>query len=331
MKLGVRANRNSLDKGGDDYLRFLQQIGVDCIDIELGLVAGYHETGCFTREALYALVARFAKAGMRIERANAINSYHQDALIGGPNAAQQRDHLCTMAELLAEVDVPVFGVQCFQAASAGSGGGTGRSWPEGRGGYRYYHFDLADEEAAQGDPRFTVTADQLWENLLLTYRQVIPVAESANINVAMHGNDPPLYELYGNPQILCRFADFDRLFNEVPSAHNTMTFCVGTRYESGENIFDGIRHFGGQGKIVHVHFRNVRGTLPETRSYSEVFLDEGDMHMQEVVEALHAVHYQGAIDFDHVMQLTGDTANGHMYTAYSVGYVRALLQGLESA
>ena len=328
MKLGVRANRNSLENGGDDYLRFLQQIGVDCIDIELGLVAGYHETGCFTREALHELVARFAAVGLRIERANAINSQHQDALIGGPNAAQQRDHLCTMAELLGEVDVPVFGIQCFQAASAGSGNGAGRSWPEGRGGYRYYHFDLESEEAAQSAPRFTVTADQLWENLLLTYKQVIPVAERANINVAMHGNDPPLYELYGNPQILCRFADFDRLFGTVPSARNTMTFCVGTRYESGEDIFDGIRHFGGQGKIVHVHFRNVRGSLPADGNYSEVFLDEGDMHMQRVVEALHGVHYQGAIDFDHVMQLTGDTANGHLYTAYSVGYVRALLQGL---
>lgn len=335
MKLGVRANRNTLDNGGDDYLRFLQQIGVDCIDIELGLVAGYHETGSFTREALHAVVERFAAYDLRIERANAINSQHLDALVGGPNAAEQRDHLCTMAELLGEIDVPVFGVQCFQAANAATGSGTGRSHPEGRGGYRYYHFDLAAEEAAQkaaqAAPRFTVTTDQLWENLLLTYKQVIPVAENANINVAMHGNDPPLYEVYSNPQILCRFTDFDHLFSEVPSARNTMTFCVGTRYESGEDIFDGIRHFGGQGKIVHVHFRNVRGTLPANGSYSEVFLDEGDMHMQEVVEALYAVHYQGAIDFDHVMHLTGDTANGRQYTAYSVGYVRALLQGLVHA
>ena len=46
------------------------------------------------------------------------------------------------------------------------------------------------------------------------------------------------------------------------------------------------------------------------------------------VEALHAVHYLGAIDFDHVMQLTGDSANGRQYIAYSVGYVRALLNGL---
>ena len=329
MRIGVRANRQTLASGGDDYLRFLRQIGVDCIDIELGMAPGYDETGCFTREALHALVQRFAAFGLRIERANALNSKHLDALIGGPDAARQRDSLCAMAEMLGEVDVPVFGVQCFQSASAGSGGATGRSWPEGRGGYRYYHFDLAAEQAAQAAPQFTVTTEQLWENLLLTYKQIIPLAERADINVAMHGNDPPLYELYGNPQILCRFDDFDRLFSEVPSPKNTMTFCVGTRYESGEDIFAGIHRFGGRGKIVHVHFRNVRGTLPANGAYSEVFLDEGDMHMQSVVEALHDVHYQGAIDFDHVMQLAGDTDNGRQYTAYSVGYVRALLQGLE--
>ncbi len=331
MRIGVRASRQTLEQEGEDHLRFLKQIGVDYIDVELGMVAGYDEAGCFTREALHELVQRFAGAGLRIERANARNSQHLDALIGGPNAAQQRDNLCAMAELLAEADVPVFGVQCFQADNARGNGAGGRTWPQGRGGYQYYRFDLCAAEAAQTEPRFNVTADQLWENLILTYRQVVPAAERAGIAVAMHGNDPPLPRMYGNPQILCRFADFDRLFSEVPSAHNTMTFCVGTRYESGEDVLAGIRHFGGQGKIVHVHFRNVRGTLPANGAYEEVFLDEGDMRMQDVVAALHGVNYQGVIDFDHVMKLTGDTAYGRQYIAYSVGYVRALLQGLASA
>ena len=88
------------------------------------------------------------------------------------------------------------------------------------------------------------------------------MVEGSKTRIAMHGNDPPLYQYLGSPQILCRFADFDRLFAEVPSKHNGITFCVGTRYESGEDVFAGIRHFGSQGKLFHVHFRNVRGTLP---------------------------------------------------------------------
>src|SRR5207249_10465304 len=113
-----------------------------------------------------------------------------------------------------------------------------------------------------------------------------------------------------NPQSLCSFADFDRLFGDVPSPHNGMTFCIGTRYESGEDLFEGIRHFGAQGKILHVHFRNVRGNLPRTRGYSEAFVDDGDMDMRQVARALHEVGYEGVIDYDHAMHISGDTPHG---------------------
>ena len=119
-------------------------------------------------------------------------------------------------------------------------------------------------------------------------------------------NDPPLYDYLGNPQILCRFADFDRLFREVPSKHTGITFCVGTRYESGEDIFAGIRHFGGQGKLFHFHFRNVRGTLPVNKGYAEVMMDDGDMDMAKVLRTLHEVGYDGVIDYDHSMGILGD-------------------------
>jgi mannonate dehydratase len=168
----------------------------------------------------------------------------------------------------------------------------------------------------------------LWKGLINIYRQVVPVVEGSKTVIAMHGNDPPLYDYLGSPQILCRYADFDRLFEEVPSKHNAMTFCVGTRYESGEDVFEGIRRFGEQGKLVHVHFRNVRGTLPRDGGYAEVFLDEGDLNMAGVLRALKNVNYDGVIDYDHVMRITGDGPLPKQYIAYAVGYMRALLQTL---
>ena len=146
----------------------------------------------------------------------------------------------------------------------------------------------------------------------------------------MHGNDPPLYRYLGSPQILCRFADFDRLFAEIPSRHNGMTFCVGTRYESGEDVFDGIRRFGTQGRLLHVHFRNVRGTLPRSRGYEEVFVDDGDLAMAKVVRALDAVGYDGVIDYDHPISVAGDGPLPKQYIAFAVGYMRGLIQSLGS-
>jgi mannonate dehydratase len=173
-----------------------------------------------------------------------------------------------------------------------------------------------------------VTADQLWKGLLNIYRQVIPVIDGSKTRVAMHGNDPPLYDFLGSPQILCRFADFDRLFAEVPSKNNGITFCVGTRYESGENVFEGIQHFGKQGKLFHVHFRNVRGTLPKNNGYAEVMVDDGDLNMAQVLRALDAVGYDGVIDYDHPMSITGDRPLPKQYIAFAVGYMRGLLDSL---
>jgi mannonate dehydratase len=90
----------------------------------------------------------------------------------------------------------------------------------------------------------------------------MPVAESAGVLMAQHGADPPITPLRGTPQILSNFADFERLFKEVPSPNNGMTFCVGTRYESGEDVFEGIRRFGDQGKIFHVIFATCVAAFP---------------------------------------------------------------------
>jgi mannonate dehydratase len=72
------------------------------------------------------------------------------------------------------------------------------------------------------------------------------------------------------------------------------------------DIFEQIREFGAMGKIFHIHFRNVRGTIPSTGGYEEVALNDGDMVMLDVLRALHAVEYAGAINPDHLPHLTGD-------------------------
>jgi mannonate dehydratase len=107
-----------------------------------------------------------------------------------------------------------------------------------------------------------------------------------------------------------------------------MTFCVGTRYESGEDVFEGIRRFGKQGKLCHVHFRNVRGTLPARRGYTEVFVDDGDLDMARVLRALDDVGYDGVIDYDHPVGIVGDEPLPKQYVAFAVGYMKGLIHGL---
>lgn len=328
MRIGARIHPDWLHSENDHDLRFLKQVGVDYVDITLDMVKGYRETGCFERADLCELVERLDAVGLKIERANSLFPQYKDAHLGRPEGERQIENLCKIAEMLGEVSVPVFGIQCFLSAHFVKGR-TGWSNQQGRGGYGFYAFDQNEVESATYEPTVRVTAEELWANLINIYKQVVPVAEQSGVKVAMHGNDPPLPQFCGNPQILCRFADFDRLFAEVPSPNNGMTFCVGTRYESGEDIFEGIKHFGEQGKIFHVHFRNVRGTLPKNRGYAEVFVDDGDIDMRRVVQTLHEVGYDGVIDFDHAMRISGDTPHARQYIAFAVGYMKGLLASLE--
>jgi mannonate dehydratase len=328
IRIGTRISPPWLRSENDNDLRFLKQIGVDYVDIELIMVKGYQETGSITKAALDELIARFDAVGLRIERANALGPYILNAHLGRPDGQKEIDNLKRIGELLAEAEIPVYGIQACQASQHIESSRAGWSRKNGRGGYDYPSFDRASSESPAPKPKYRVTADQLWKGLVNIYRQVVPVVEGSKTRIAMHGNDPPLYEYLGSPQILCRFADFDRLFSEVPSKHNGITFCVGTRYESGEDVLEGIRHFGRQGKLLHVHFRNVRGTLPVNRGYSEVFVDDGDLKMADVVRTLDEVGYDGVIDYDHAIGVTGDDPLHKQYIAFAVGYMKGLVQSL---
>jgi mannonate dehydratase len=328
IRIGTRIHAAWLQSPGDNDLRFLKQIGVDFVDIELILVEGYAETGRFSRDALRRFLDRLAAVELRVERANSLGPYYLNAHLGRPGAQAEIDNLCRVAELVAREEIPVFGIQACQAAQHVKDSRVG--WTrkqDGRGGYQYLAFD--QERSRTGSPpEYSVTADQLWKGLLSIYRQVMPVVEGSKTRIAMHGNDPPLPTYLGNPQILCTFADFDRLFTEVPSKHNGITFCVGTRYESGQDVFAGIRHFGRQGKLFHVHFRNVRGTLPAARGYAEMMVDDGDLDMAHVLRTLAEVGYDGVIDYDHPVGITGDAPLPKQYIAFAVGYMRGLLDSL---
>ena len=327
MRIGTRINEQWLSSPNDDDLRYLSQLGVCYVDIELTILPGYAQTGRLDPAELGGFVDRLAAHGLRIERANTRWAYYREALLGLPDGQRQIEALCDLPPALAQVGVPLMGIQPLATSGLVPNGRVGCSQRYRRGGYQYPAYDLATAQAATYEPEASVSTDQLWDGLLDIYRQVIPVAEQAKVRVAIHGNDPPLYEMCGNPQIMCRFADFDRLFAEVPSPYNGITFCVGTRYESGEDIFEGIRHFGAQGKLFHVHFRNVQGTLPQG-GYAEVFLDDGDLDMRAVAVALHQAGYQEVIDYDHPMGVSGAGAVGREYVGFCVGYMKAILESL---
>lgn len=328
MLIGTRISPEWLDRPDD--LRFLKQLGVDVVDITMDLIPGYNETGRLGRDGLQRACELLDAAGLRIERINSTGDRTRDTFLGLPGTDQELDNLAYNTQMCADFNLPVMGVQCFQAATFGHVEKPGYSWVEGRGGYQYLHSDLSEAIKPRPAPEGAPTHEQLWERTIRIFQTVMPIAESGDVLVAMHGNDPPVPALWGVPQILTDFDAFDRLFREVDSPNNGMTFCVGTRYESGQDVFEGIRRFGSQNKIFHVHFRNVHGRIPVDGWYEERAPDEGDLSMVAVAKALRDTGYERAIDYDHIMKLVGDD-DGKSYIAFCVGHARGILQALDHA
>jgi mannonate dehydratase len=128
---------------------------------------------------------------------------------------------------------------------------------------------LRDAPATELGP---IGEDELWENLEYFLRRVIPVAEKANVKLAMHPDDPPLSPIRGAGRIMRSIENFQRLLDPVPSPMNGITLCQGNFTLITDDLPSVIRHFGRQNKIFFIHFRDVLGTPDH---FLEMWHDEG--------------------------------------------------------
>lgn len=117
----------------------------------------------------------------------------------------------------------------------------------------------------------------------------------------------------------------------VESPHNGFQLCLGTIAEGLRDPRTGIppivRHFGSRGKIHQVHMRNIRGGLFD---FDEVYPDNGEMDLFEIMRILRDVGFAWSICPDHMPSHPEDTHKLQGF-AYATGYIKALIQAANSA
>lgn len=194
-----------------------------------------------------------------------------------------------------------------------------------RGGALTSSFDLDRLADGRQAPAGETTDEMMWDNLEIFLREVVPVAEAAGVNLAMHPDDPPLSPIWGWSRIMRSPEAFERLFEIAPSPANGLTFCQGCFAELGEDLPALIRRFGS--RIHFAHFRDVAGDL---KRFRETFPDNGPTDMVAVLEAFREVGYDGAIRSDHVPQLVTESGSNDGYglhgNLFAIGYMKGLME-----
>ncbi|MBO4297213.1 MAG: mannonate dehydratase [Clostridia bacterium] len=198
-----------------------------------------------------------------------------------------------------------------------------------RGGALTRHVDL--EQLKQTPPKHgrVYEKPELWEHFSYFMRQVIPEAESMDIRLALHPNDPPTDRLGGVDCLIASVEDFCTAFRIADSRALGMEFCCGCWLEGGKerfgDIFQSIREFVAQDRVLIVHFRNVSGSLPV---FTETFIDDGDADMFALMQAFCRAGYSGTLIYDHSPVFGGNPLYNNdrsRETAYAVGYIKALM------
>jgi mannonate dehydratase len=120
------------------------------------------------------------------------------------------------------------------------------------------------------------------QNLVSFLREIIPVAEAADVHMAIHPDDPP-FSLFGLPRVVSTADDARALLDEVPSAANGLTMCAGSYGARSDNdLVAMVKEFGS--RIYFVHLRNIK--REEHGSFHESEHLDGDNDIVGLVQAL---------------------------------------------
>jgi mannonate dehydratase len=325
---GIQIGTSISHDASDEDLQFVQQLGVEWAMVNVNDPT-HHSVEHYKR-----LAERLGAYGIQIYRI-AHHGVHNvpEITLGLPGRDEKIDELCTFLRNLGEA-----GIHYHTYAHMGNGiWSTGHT--EGRGGVRARVLDITNAKGFWIDKQFSgelthgrpYSEEEIWDNFEYMIRKVAPVAEEAGVYVGIHPDDPPVYALGGVPRcIFGTFAGYKRAMEIANSPNIGVCLCVGCWLEGGPvgmgcDVIEAIRHFGGQGKLFKVHFRNVSNPMPDP--WQETFIDDGYQDMHQVMRALREVKFDGCIIPDHIPQMIGGHRPG---LAYSIAYMRALVQAVNN-
>jgi mannonate dehydratase len=280
-----------------------------------------HEPWSF--EALLELDSRFEEAGLSLDVIESRPPV-DDAILGREGRDEQIEVVKQMLRNMGRVGIDVW---CYVWMAPLKVLRTAES-VRGRGDSLVTAYDH-DRMEAGPEIDEGVSEAELWENLEYFLEEVVPVAEEADVKLALHPDDPPTGPVRGVDRIVTSVENFQRVLDLHDSRYNGITFCQGNFSAMEADIPAAIRQFGD--RIHFAHFRDVEGG---ERDFTEVWHDEGPTDMLEAMRAYVDVGFEGPMRPDHVPDMYGEERGNPGYQTkgrlWAVGYMRGLIEAARS-
>lgn len=342
MKLGLDADVNN-----HALLQFMKQIGVEWICTSLppaqgqavdpsltegAVMTGFDKSrggiggppaglsGPWKEEEVQQLIDKAESAGVKVGSVY-LHSF-PNVILGNADRDKDIAQVCESIRIAGRLKIPILLYNFYGLRNV-----EGLYAKPGRGGSTYRAFDEKLVKDHSALPSIGVVSEEMmWKRMQYFLDAVIPVADAANVRLALHPNDPPVGAYRRIAQPFATIAQWKRMVNFLPSPANGIVFDTGVTGQLGGDAVELIRYFSKRDCINHVHFRNARSErVGGSTAYYETFIDEGAVDMPAAMTALKKSGYSRGIVPDHSPSITGDTSQLAQW-GYALGYIRALIQ-----
>ena len=248
--------------------------------------------------------------------------------LGLPGRDEDLDRVCETISNMGRAGIPIY---CYNFMAVFNWLRTSTA-VRGRGDALVTRFDAADLVNAPNTYAGETTDAQMWDNFEYFLRRVLPVAEAAQVKLALHPDDPPMSPVLGLARIMRDVDAFNRVIDLADSPSNGITFCQGNFAAMGNvDVPNAIRQFGRRGKIFFAHFRDVRGSVP---AFEETFHDEGKTDMVDAMRAYFDIGFDGPMRPDHAPTMEGESNDNPGYMVrgklFAIGFMRGLIEAIKS-